>query len=320
VGQLARRRRHPNTVVKRNANLGNCGVNSADLELSAPTVKSRIALPHTRSVARRIAPAALVLTCGLVQGLIAQGIPEPSLVLYGVVRNLAPGGGRMSFGSLSWVFQPSGGGPAITLNGVLTNINDQFSYVLRIPCETELPGVALSAGVLKLAATPTSYNRAQVTIEGAVASFSQPAQTNLVLTRTDRGRVERVDLTVTLDTGGGLPDAWQIQYFGHTGIDPADDPDHDGLSNRAEFVAGTSPTDPKSQFDVLDVAADPLGGVRVAWSSVAGRFYTLQRSGDLLTGFTDVQTHVAATPPQNSVRDSGATGLGPFFYRVVVEE
>ena len=263
---------------------------------------------------------ALLLAFGFGHGLRAQGIPEPSLVLYGVVRNLAPGGGRITLGSLTWVFQPAGGGSAITVTAALTNINDQFSYVVRVPCETELPGVPLSTGVLKLAATPTGYNRAQVTIEGAAASFSQPAQANLVLARTDRGRIERVDLTVTLNTGGGLPDAWQIQYFGRTGIDPDDDPDRDGLSNRGEFVAGTNPTDSQSQFEVLDVGADPLGGARVTWSSVAGRFYTVQRSGDLLTGFADVQVHVAATPPQNVSRDAGATGGGPYFYRVVVEE
>lgn len=280
----------------------------------------RMNLRFTGSATRRWALAALLLAFEAGYGLNAQGIPEPSLVLYGVVRNLAPGGGRVTFGNLSWVFQPAGGGPAITVTAALTNLNDQFSYVVRVPCETEIPGAPLSTGVLKLAASPTAYDRAQVTIEGAAASFSQPAQANLVLARTDRGRVERVDLTMTLDTGGGLPDAWQIQYFGHTGIDPNDDPDHDGLSNRGEFVAGTSPTDPQSQFEVLDVGADPLGGVRVAWSSVGGRFYTVQRSGDLLAGFTNVQTHVAATPPQNSVRDSSATGVGPYFYRVLVEE
>ena len=47
----------------------------------------------------------------------------------------------------------------------------------------------------------------------------------------------------TLDTdGNGLPDAWEMQYFGHLGVDPNADPDGDGISNYWEYVAGTNPT------------------------------------------------------------------------------
>lgn len=131
--------------------------------------------------------------------------------------------------------------------------------------------------------------------------------------------MERVDLTVNVPGGGFLPEAWQLQYFGHTGVDPNDDPDHDDLSNWDEYVAGTNPTDPQSRFAILRVLADPLGGVRVQWSSVAGKFYTVQRSGDLLSGFTGLQARLAATAPLNSFRDTSATGAGPYFYRLLVE-
>ena len=244
------------------------------------------------------------------------GIPEPSLVVYGVVNNLAAGGSRVSFGTLTWIFQPADGSPTITVTGVLTNINDQFSYVLRIPCETEI-GLPISAGALKLGA---SYNRSQVTIEGLAANFVAPTQANLVLTRTDRGRIERVDLTVSLSTGGVLPDAWQLQYFGHTGVDPNEDSDHDGMSNLAEYKAGTNPTDAQSLFEFVSVRPDPSGGVLIEWSSVPGKLYTVQRSGDPLGGFADLQIHIPATAPRNAFRDASATGSGPYFYRLRLEE
>jgi hypothetical protein len=188
-----------------------------------------------------------------------------------------------------------------------------------VPCETEIPGTAISPGTLKLAGSPTTYDRSQVTIEGVVATFNQPALANLVLARTDRGRLERVDLTVSLSGAGGLPDAWQMQYFGHTGVSPNDDPDKDGLTNLAEYKAGTNPTDSQSVFEILDVQPDPLGGTRIEWSSVQGKFYDLQRSGDLLDGFTDLQTQIAGTPPKNTFHDASATGSGPYFYRMRVE-
>lgn len=42
--------------------------------------------------------------------------------------------------------------------------------------------------------------------------------------------------------GNGLPDAWEIEYFGQIGVDPAADPDGDGLTNRVEYFLGTDPT------------------------------------------------------------------------------
>ena len=40
----------------------------------------------------------------------------------------------------------------------------------------------------------------------------------------------------------GLPDWWELEYFGTTGIDPYADPDGDGWNNLQEFQNGTDPT------------------------------------------------------------------------------
>jgi hypothetical protein len=46
--------------------------------------------------------------------------------------------------------------------------------------------------------------------------------------------------------GSGLPVAWELAYFGVTGVNPDADPDRDGVSNYQEFLDGTDPTNPKS--------------------------------------------------------------------------
>lgn len=48
--------------------------------------------------------------------------------------------------------------------------------------------------------------------------------------------------------GNGLPDWWEMKYFGHIGVDPNADPDADGATNYQEYVRGTSPVvaDPPS--------------------------------------------------------------------------
>jgi len=47
--------------------------------------------------------------------------------------------------------------------------------------------------------------------------------------------------------------------------------------------------------------------------------YTVQRSADLLTGFTNLQINLDATPGTNYFRDATATNRGPYFYRLRVQ-
>jgi hypothetical protein len=50
------------------------------------------------------------------------------------------------------------------------------------------------------------------------------------------------NVSIMLDTdGNGMPDWWQMQYFGHLGVDPSADPDDDGTNNLQEFRQGTDP-------------------------------------------------------------------------------
>ncbi|MEE9224446.1 MAG: hypothetical protein V3U51_06845 [Thermoplasmata archaeon] len=42
----------------------------------------------------------------------------------------------------------------------------------------------------------------------------------------------------------GLPDSWEIQYFGDLSQDGEGDFDSDGFTNLEEYEAGTDPTDP----------------------------------------------------------------------------
>ena len=248
----------------------------------------------------------------------AGGIPEPSMVLYGIVTDPSAGASRVTFGPISWIFQPTAGGSPVVVSGVLTNINDQFCYVLSVPCETQIAGLPVSTGALMLASSPTTYNCSQVTIQGIPATFSQAGQTNLTLIATDRGRIQEIDLRVSLNSSGLLPDSWQLQYFGHLGVDPFADPDQDGMNNYEEYRAGTNPLDPNSRFQILQVRPN-LSGAFIDWSSTTGKLYTVQRSTSLLSGFSDLQNHIPSTAPTNTFHDTGSAGGALFFYRIQVE-
>ena len=131
--------------------------------------------------------------------------------------------------------------------------------------------------------------------------------------------------------GDGIPDMWRARYFGGYGTTTNGqscatcDPDHDGMNNLQEYVAGTDPTNPASFFCVTAVSNLPpsgMPGFAVQWSSVTGKCYYLDRSSNLLANppFNfNVATNIPATPPLNSQVDTNAAGNGPCFYRIRVQ-
>jgi subtilisin family serine protease len=131
----------------------------------------------------------------------------------------------------------------------------------------------------------------------------------------------RLNLQRIVDTdGNGLPDWWELQYFGHlTGTDPNADPDQDGMNNLAEWIAGTNPTNAASSLRLT--AESATNTVLLSWPSVAGKNYWLERSTNLLTGFNAiVSTNIAAIAPTNTLTDPAILPGSARFYRVGVEQ
>jgi len=55
---------------------------------------------------------------------------------------------------------------------------------------------------------------------------------------------------------------------------PEGDPDHDGLSNLQEFLAGTDPRDAQSYFKIKSISLN--SGVRLTFNAVSNKSYTVQ--------------------------------------------
>jgi hypothetical protein len=117
----------------------------------------------------------------------------------------------------------------------------------------------------------------------------------------------------------GLPIAWELTYFGHTGVDPNADPDHDGMSNYQEYLAGTNPTNANSVLRIT-TGSFSSGGTSAAltWNSVPTRFYYISKTPGLgLPIWTD--SGLGLIPPS-----AGSTTMAGFtdtnapmrYYRV----
>lgn len=118
----------------------------------------------------------------------------------------------------------------------------------------------------------------------------------------------------------GLPDDWELTYFNTLDRDGTEDSDGDGLSDRDEFRAGTSPVNSSSILRAIAVTGVGSGTTTVLWSAVPGRTYQVQ-SRDTISeaGWANVGGPVTATGTGASVADA-VPGDPDRFYRVVLVE
>ena len=85
--------------------------------------------------------------------------------------------------------------------------------------------------------------------------------------------------------GDGIPDAWEMKYFGNlTTATASSDRDGDGVSDLAEYLADTDPTDSASRLRIKSIETGTDGSpVALTWPSRSSRCYYIQKAGDLNT-------------------------------------
>ena len=123
-------------------------------------------------------------------------------------------------------------------------------------------------------------------------------------------------LTVVPDTDlDGMPDSYELTYSGSaTAFDPAGDLDHDGMSNLAEYLAGTDPNDPNSYLRV-DQTITP-GTATVNLGAISNKTYTVQFT-DALPAVWQKLTDVASRPSNRVDVFTDPAWTPRRFYRIV---
>jgi hypothetical protein len=124
--------------------------------------------------------------------------------------------------------------------------------------------------------------------------------------------------------GDGIPDAWRAAHFGGTGTSTnatscaACDPDHDGMSNREEFLAGTDPGNAAGVLRI-DTLALSEAGATLSFRGSAHVAYRVETRGTLdAGGWGLVADQILGTGGTIELVDPSAVGGGSGYYRVVL--
>lgn len=118
----------------------------------------------------------------------------------------------------------------------------------------------------------------------------------------------------------GLPDDWELTYFGDLSHDGSADTDGDGISDGDEFRAGTSPINSTSILRAITLTGINSATTTVMWSAVPGKSYQVQfRDSFSETGWTNLGAPVVANGSTFGI-DDGQAPAGQRFYRVMLVE
>jgi hypothetical protein len=228
-----------------------------------------------------------------------------------------------------WVFVGfAGTGGPLTIAGGTSTIRDGL-IVGQPGCGSG--SVMMNAGIL--AVTNAAHN-AVLDLQGGTFTLSGGTLLvdTLVITNAC-GRLIKTGGTLSATTtnlapglsavGDSIPNSWKQQYK----LNPFDpnlaneDPDGDGQSNLAEYLAGTNPTNPASYFGVTAVTKTN-NDIRVTWMTGTGKTNALERTAGVAGSFTTNNfaaifsvTNTTGTTT-NYLNTGAATNPAALFYRV----
>jgi len=121
--------------------------------------------------------------------------------------------------------------------------------------------------------------------------------------------------------GDGIPDSWRLRHFGSVSNNllsaATADADGDGADNWKEFQTGTDPNDTRSKL-ALEHLKKSVGGLKVAWPSVAAKQYVIESATSLgSTNWSTISSNITGTGDTLEFTDPSAVN-GNKFYRVRV--
>jgi glycosidase len=174
--------------------------------------------------------------------------------------------------------------------------NVVFSWPAASDPEGGISGYRLFVGT-----SPGGSNVFHAVVSGTSQSVSAPLGSTLYA-------------TVMAINNAGIPGSPSVSSAGVILLNPALDPDGDGMNSANEDLAGTNPLDPHSLLRILSLDADHT---RLSWASVAGKQYNLWSASNLNLGFSLLSGGIPSAGAVTTYTNP-ASGSDIRFYKVEV--
>ena len=123
---------------------------------------------------------------------------------------------------------------------------------------------------------------------------------------------------ITDSDNDGMADSWESSFFLTLARDGTGDFDNDGMSDLAEFLAGTLPNNPGSLLR-MDRVTNSVVQTTISWLSVSGKTYRVQYKNQLAEpGWNDLPGDVLASGATSIKVDTTSISQSQRFYRTQV--
>jgi hypothetical protein len=187
--------------------------------------------------------------------------------------------------------------------------------------EGRLTGCAYGANIGWITFEQTNGQPRINLLTGNLSGYAYGANVGWISLSNSQAYVKSTLSAGTDTDGDGIPDAWERRRTGNlTALGGGtNDADHDGASNRAEYLADTNPTDGNDSFEIVSLTT-VSGTNTVKWTTRPTRLYRVEATNALRAaagGWADAGGGLisppAVSPATATILNGGATAR---FYRV----
>lgn len=169
-------------------------------------------------------------------------------------------------------------GRGLPRDGIQYRNDSVRDFGVNLDSAGNLRGMAYSANAGWIAFDPAGSPRLDLRT-GMFSGFAYGANIGWMELGQSQATLAVESVSAGADTDGdGIPDGWELFYFGDLSVAGADrDFDQDGQTDWEEYAADTDPADPGDRFEILGLSRnDEQPSATVTWRSKPTRQYQLE--------------------------------------------
>lgn len=163
---------------------------------------------------------------------------------------------------------------------------------------------------------PTNSARPHVNlVTGEFSGYAWSANCGWINLGSGQLKTDRMDIVDS--DGDGISDAFEMAYAGDlTTMNGSSDFDHDGFTDKAEYLALTNPLDPQSNLKITRISKlTNVNSVEMEWTSSPARIYDIEAKTNLIDPSWLYLGTVLGMPGSSTVQAIEA-GAPQAFFRI----